>query len=458
MATASIGSSDQTTDIEKEVARLRILEVELTRKQEEILQQQQQLQQEKERMRQVMGGGSDVIVDVNVGGQVFTTLRTTLCAISGSFLEAIFSGRHKTLLRNGAVFIDRSPKYFELILDWLRSPTPARVAHLPLSDPLFVEELEYYGLYEAVRGRRMKQMVMVVGGQNERHLHLSSAEYLEEESNEWRACASMGQARAHVGFCVLQGLLYIVGGQDAGPCSTAERYNAAHNAWVTVAPMKASRSGLACAAHMGHLYAAGGMAAGRRLSLVERYDPVCNEWTPSTPLPSPLSLLGLCSVGKHLYAVGGEETEGVPSKKAYRFDDVSKSWSPISSMKTARDTFACANLDGMLYVCGGWGGSTALALVERYIPERDEWVSVANMPTERVAACATALDGCLVVIGGYDSKTCLDSVVRYHPLENRWEELPIISSMRYAAAAGTVPQWHPTDDILSGCEGRSRGK
>lgn len=431
---------------ELDPVRLRVLEVELVRKMEEIQLMQRQLDAEKQRMKEeVKPDGSNPVVEVNVGGQIFTTLRATLCAIQGSFLEAIFSGRHKTLSHKGAIFIDRCPKYFELILDWLRSPTPARVAQLPMNDQLFVEELEYYGLLEAVRGRRVRQMIVVVGGQNERHLHLSSAESLDEEAGLWRACAAMGQARAHVGFCVLQGHLYVAGGQDAGPCSTAERYNAVHNAWITVAPMKVSRSGLACAAHRGLLFAAGGMAAGKRLSLVEQYDPVCNEWANVAPLPCALSLLGLCSVGNHLYAVGGEETEGVPSPRAYRYDDAARTWSPIAPMRTPRDTFACAALDGMLYVCGGWGGSAALALVERYVPERDAWLPLASMPTERVAACATAVDGCLLVMGGYDSHTCLDSVLRYNPLQDVWEPLPVMTTTRYAAACGALPKWNVAD-------------
>jgi hypothetical protein len=33
----------------------------------------------------------------------------------------MFSGRHPLKLKNGRVFIDRNPKVFELVLDYLRN-------------------------------------------------------------------------------------------------------------------------------------------------------------------------------------------------------------------------------------------------------------------------------------------------------------------------------------------------
>ena len=62
-------------------------------------------------------------IQLNIGGSVFTTRLSTLCYIPGSFLESMFSGRHDGLANiEGTSFIDRSPKYFEFILQWLRDP------------------------------------------------------------------------------------------------------------------------------------------------------------------------------------------------------------------------------------------------------------------------------------------------------------------------------------------------
>ena len=77
------------------------------------------------------------IVCFNVGGQVFATFKSTLNKkikkidannsnddeeyYDPNLLHGLLSGLAKVKLdKNGAVFIDRNPKYFNLILDYLR--------------------------------------------------------------------------------------------------------------------------------------------------------------------------------------------------------------------------------------------------------------------------------------------------------------------------------------------------
>ena len=46
----------------------------------------------------------------------------TLCKYEGSFLEAMFSGRHATKrAADGSFFIDRDPTHFRMVLNWLRT-------------------------------------------------------------------------------------------------------------------------------------------------------------------------------------------------------------------------------------------------------------------------------------------------------------------------------------------------
>ena len=103
-------------------------------------------------------------------------------------------------------------------------------------------------------------------------------------------------------------------------------------------------------------------------------------------------------------------------------------------MRIARDSFACAELDGFLYVCGGWGKDRELSSVERYDPASDAWTSVADLPSPRVSCAAAAVDGHLLVIGGFDRESCLDSIVRYDPLIDAWEPLASLPTARYGAA------------------------
>ncbi|XP_055902854.1 BTB/POZ domain-containing protein KCTD3 isoform X1 [Eupeodes corollae] len=65
--------------------------------------------------------GSEII-NLNVGGQRFSTSRQTLTWIPDTFFTALLSGRISSLRdENGAIFIDRDPFLFSVILNYLRT-------------------------------------------------------------------------------------------------------------------------------------------------------------------------------------------------------------------------------------------------------------------------------------------------------------------------------------------------
>jgi hypothetical protein len=62
----------------------------------------------------------DGVVDLNVGGTLYSTTRTTLLR-HDSMLAAMFSGRHELKRRaDGRVFIDRDGELFKYVLQYLR--------------------------------------------------------------------------------------------------------------------------------------------------------------------------------------------------------------------------------------------------------------------------------------------------------------------------------------------------
>jgi len=68
----------------------------------------------------------DKMVSLNVGSKVFLTLKSTVSNIS-PFFACLFSDdwrdtKRKTIRdKDGNIFIDRSPQYFEYLLDWSRN-------------------------------------------------------------------------------------------------------------------------------------------------------------------------------------------------------------------------------------------------------------------------------------------------------------------------------------------------
>jgi len=69
-------------------------------------------------------GGPAEIINLNVGGTKFSTSKQTLIATPDTFFTSMLSGRINTHRdESGAIFIDRDPEQFRIILNYLRNRT-----------------------------------------------------------------------------------------------------------------------------------------------------------------------------------------------------------------------------------------------------------------------------------------------------------------------------------------------
>ncbi|XP_042884715.1 SH3KBP1-binding protein 1-like isoform X5 [Penaeus japonicus] len=93
--------------------------------------------------------GSGDIINLNVGGQRFSTSRHTLTWVPDTFFTSLLSGRISTLRdESGAIFIDRDPSLFSTILNYLRT----RDLNISIVDiSALRHEAEYYGIAPLVK-------------------------------------------------------------------------------------------------------------------------------------------------------------------------------------------------------------------------------------------------------------------------------------------------------------------
>lgn len=102
------------------------------------------------------------IVNLNIGGTTFTTFKSTLTRMPGYFktlletgdgvsLEALKRGTHNLKMfqlvkdKSGCIFIDRSPKHFDVILKYMREQYLASTDYEEVMD-----EAEFYKLKKLV--------------------------------------------------------------------------------------------------------------------------------------------------------------------------------------------------------------------------------------------------------------------------------------------------------------------
>src|SRR4051794_34597842 len=110
-------------------------------------------------------------------------------------------------------------------------------------------------------------------------------------------------------------------------------------------------------------------------------------------------------------------------------------WISLAPMGEPRQEVAVAELDGLIYVVGGFlgDGSTSPA-AEVYDVAADRWRSIAPLPAAVHHAGAAAIEGRVYVLGGFDDRGAVDTVWAYDPAADAWQRRVPMPSNRGALA------------------------
>ena len=96
------------------------------------------------------------IVELNVGGnKEFEIRKTTLQQVPGSALDAMFSGRHSLPMKNNKVFVDRDPKAFKMMVDFIRN-NGKMYEEQEKNYKMLQIELEFWGIDEKIFNQKIK--------------------------------------------------------------------------------------------------------------------------------------------------------------------------------------------------------------------------------------------------------------------------------------------------------------
>ncbi|KAG5233181.1 F-box/kelch-repeat protein [Salix suchowensis] len=148
------------------------------------------------------------------------------------------------------------------------------------------------------------------------------------------------------------------------------------------------------------------------------------------PMPGPVKAeFGVVVLyGKLLVMAGYSVIDGTASASAdvYEYDSCLNSWRKLASMNVARYEFACAEVNGKVYVVGGYGvDGDSLSSVEMYNPDTDKWILIESLRRPRRGCFAFGFGGKLYVMGGRSSFTIGNSkfVDVYNPEGRIWCEI-----------------------------------
>ncbi|XP_007669391.2 kelch-like protein 23 isoform X1 [Ornithorhynchus anatinus] len=201
------------------------------------------------------------------------------------------------------------------------------------------------------------------------------------ETDEWTEGSPMLNARYYHCAVTLSGCVYALGGYRKGaPAKEAEFYDPLKKKWAPIANMiKGVGNATACVLNE-VIYVIGGHCGYRgscTYDKVQTYNSDIDEWSLVTSSPHPE--YGLCSIPleNQLYLVGGQTTI------TEYYDPEQNVWREIAPMMERRMECGAVVMNGCIYVTGGYSYSkgTYLQSIEKYNPELNKWEIVGNLPS-----------------------------------------------------------------------------
>jgi N-acetylneuraminic acid mutarotase len=151
---------------------------------------------------------------------------------------------------------------------------------------------------------------------------LGTMEMFDTETGKWSTLQPMPTPRNHHSIAYLDGKIYAMGGR-VGSCYSNgwssnvwmnEAYDIASNTWSTRAPMPTARSGTGIGVLDGKIYMLGGEGwvddFGGVFRANEVYDPKTNSWSRAARMLTPRHGFAAAAIGHAIYAVSGVNNAG----------------------------------------------------------------------------------------------------------------------------------------------------
>ncbi len=183
------------------------------------------------------------------------------------------------------------------------------------------------------------------------------------------------------------------------------------------------------------------------------------KWVKLAAFPEPGEELYGIGAGGKFYVFGGIAPIWKPRGLVYEYDPASDKWTKKKPMALPAHHAALAELNGKIYVFGGFvlprEGQPAWQPIDNaweYDPVNDSWKALAPIPTKRGSPVAAAVGGKLYVIGGAAPHTgssetavhparphrSVEANEAYDPATNSWAARSALPTARNHAAIGVV--------------------
>lgn len=166
-------------------------------------------------------------------------------------------------------------------------------------------------------------------------------------------------------------------------------------------------------------------------------------WQIETPMPTPRYRLGATALPgtPYYFAIGGQggSSWGDPMEANERYNACANSWDAMAPMPTALGDTGVAEIDGKIYVPGGYASGEYYDILQIYNTATDSWSEGASLPDTLWGAGVAASGGKLYTFGGNLLSGTTDRTFEYDPTSDTWtEKSPMPGGARSSMAAAAL--------------------
>ncbi|MCI0508025.1 MAG: galactose oxidase [Gammaproteobacteria bacterium] len=161
-------------------------------------------------------------------------------------------------------------------------------------------------------------------------------------------------------------------------------------------------------------------------------------WSERAPMPVPRQEVAVAELNGLVYVIGGYFQDASVADNVDVYDPDTDSWTTAASLPLPIHHAAAVTVGGKLYVVGGCRYPfVPLATLFEYDSVSDNWIQRASMPSQRCSLAVAALDGKIYAMGGSPPLREHDFAV-YDPVFDQWTALSDMPTGRNHLAAGVA--------------------
>jgi N-acetylneuraminic acid mutarotase len=277
--------------------------------------------------------------------------------------------------------------------------------------------------------------VYVIGGETRTESGstvLGTVDIYDPATDTWTSGTPMpgGAVRTDHSAAVVNNKIYIVGGRATSSGSMLDstwEYDPATGSWTILTAAPTVMAGHSSAPYAGYVWVfKGGQAA------VYAHEVATDIWWAGTDSPTRRYEHSAAVIGDYIYLTGGSYTDWSPwvgnftaySKTVLEYDltesyGSADAWNYMTSMEVGRSRLASTVLANKIYAIGGYNGDGPSIAVEMYDPATNTWVEKFPLLSGRQSHAAVTVNGKIYVIGGAGYWDSVPTVLEYDPSNDR---------------------------------------